>query len=81
MKIMKFEIDILYIGDIILENVLTWADNVGIKKISLNVVNTNTKAINLYKKYGFVEEGVLKNDRFHKDGKYYDTVLMGRLIE
>ena len=30
--------------------------NVGIKKISLTVVETNIKAINLYKKYGFIEE-------------------------
>ena len=69
------------IGKVLLENIVAWADNVGLKKISLNVVETNTKAVNLYKKYGFVEEGILRNDRFHKDGKYYNTIIMGRFLE
>ena len=51
------------------------------KKISLTVVETNIKAINLYKKYGFIEEGVLRNDRLHKDGSYYNTIIMGRFLE
>ena len=66
------------IGKVLLENILMWADAVGIKKISLNVLQTNTKAIQLYKRYGFTEEGLLLNDRFHKDGNYYNTVVMGR---
>ncbi len=48
------------------------------KQISLTVVQTNTNAIQLYKKLGFFEEGILINDRIHRDGKYYNTVLMGR---
>lgn len=67
------------IGKILIENVLQWADSAGIIKISLNVVETNTKAIILYKRYGFVEEGLLKKDRIHKDGNYYNTVIMGRI--
>jgi RimJ/RimL family protein N-acetyltransferase len=58
-----------------------WADTVGIEKISLTVVQTNTKAIQLYKRYGFVEEGLLIKDRIHKDGNYYNTVIMGRLLD
>jgi RimJ/RimL family protein N-acetyltransferase len=69
------------IGKVILENILAWADTVGIKKISLTVVETNIKAIQLYKRYGFVEEGLLIKDRIHRDGKYYNTVLMGRWSE
>ncbi|MBU5440191.1 GNAT family N-acetyltransferase [Tissierella sp. MSJ-40] len=68
------------IGKVLLENVLMWADATGIEKISLTVVETNTKAIQLYKKYGFVEEGLLRKDRIHKDGNYYNTVIMGRLL-
>lgn len=49
-------------------------------KISLTVVQTNTKAIQLYKRYGFVEEGLLIKDRIHKDGSYYNTVMMGRVL-
>ncbi|MCS4448898.1 GNAT family N-acetyltransferase [Clostridium botulinum] len=67
-------------GRVLLENILIWADTVGIEKISLTVVQTNTKAIQLYKRYGFVEEGLLIKDRIHKDGSYYNTVMMGRVL-
>ncbi|CAH2213555.1 GNAT family N-acetyltransferase [Tepidibacter aestuarii] len=69
------------IGKVLLENILIWANNVGIEKISLTVVQTNTKAIKLYKRYGFAEEGLLIKDRIHKDGNYYNTVIMGRLLD
>lgn len=68
------------IGKVMIENILMWADTAGIKKISLTVVQTNTNAIQLYKKYGFVEEGLLINDRIHKDRNYYNTVIMGRVL-
>ncbi|MFL0166451.1 GNAT family N-acetyltransferase [Candidatus Clostridium helianthi] len=67
------------IGRVILENILRYADSSDIKKVSLSAVETNTKAIELYKSYGFVQEGLLINDRIHKDGKYYNTVIMGRI--
>lgn len=66
------------IGKVMLERVLEWADSVSIQKISLSVVQTNVNAIQLYKKLGFVEEGILVKDRIHQDGNYYNTVLMGR---
>jgi len=69
------------IGKVLIENILRCIDAAGIKKIVLNVVETNSKAIELYKKYGFVEEGLLINDRIHKDGNYYNTVIMGRLLD
>lgn len=68
------------IGKVMIENILMWADTTGIEKISLTVVQTNTNAIHLYKKYGFVEEGLLINDRIHKDRNYYNTVIMGRVL-
>jgi RimJ/RimL family protein N-acetyltransferase len=69
------------IGKVLLENALMLADAVGIEKISLTVLQTNIKAIQLYKRYGFVEEGLLIKDRIHKDGNYYNTVIMGRLLD
>lgn len=66
------------IGKVLLKNILLWADNQGIEKITLTVVETNTKAIQLYKKSGFLEEGLLIKDRIHKDGTYHNTVIMGR---
>lgn len=69
------------IGKVLLENILIWADNVGIEKISLTVVQTNIKAIELYKSYGFIQEGLLIKDRIHKDVNYYNTVIMGRVLD
>ncbi|MPQ31349.1 GNAT family N-acetyltransferase [Clostridium estertheticum] len=69
------------IGKILLQKVMMWAATVETKKISLTVVQANTKAIQLYKKYGFIEEGLLIKDRIHKDGNYYNTVMMGKLLD
>nr|WP_306437523.1 GNAT family N-acetyltransferase [Saccharibacillus sp. O23] len=67
------------IGSSLLRAVLEWADaGETIAKIQLSVVATNESAIRLYRKYGFEIEGVLRNDRIHADGRFYDTVLMGR---
>lgn len=66
------------IGRNLLKESIKWADYNGIKKMTLYVLETNTKAIELYKKFGFTSEGVLKNDKYLSDGKYYNTVMMGR---
>ncbi|WP_121604148.1 GNAT family N-acetyltransferase [Virgibacillus sp. Bac332] len=66
------------IGKNLLKESIHWADSNGIKKITLNVLETNEKAIALYKKYGFEVEGILKKDQVLSDRNYYNTVLMGR---
>jgi RimJ/RimL family protein N-acetyltransferase len=66
------------IGKNLLKESISWADRSGIKKITLHVLEANSKAIDLYKKFGFTSEGVLKNDKLLSDGKYYNTVVMGR---
>ncbi|MHC0038789.1 GNAT family N-acetyltransferase [Pseudoneobacillus sp. C159] len=66
------------IGQNLLKEFIHWADLNGIKKITLNVLETNDKAIKLYKKYGFEVEGILRKDKVLSDGNYYNTVLMGR---
>ncbi|MBO1625592.1 GNAT family N-acetyltransferase [Bacillus arachidis] len=66
------------IGKNLLKESISWADSNGIKKIALNVLETNGKAIKLYEKLGFEIEGILKNDKRLADGKYYNTIIMGR---
>lgn len=66
------------IGKTLLSESISWADSNDIKKIALNVIETNDKAIKLYKDLGFKIEGVLQNDKILEDGKYYNTVVMGR---
>lgn len=66
------------IGTNLLKESIAWADSHGIYKITLHVVETNDKAITLYKKYGFKTEGILINDKILADGQYYNTIVMGR---
>jgi RimJ/RimL family protein N-acetyltransferase len=66
------------IGKNLLTQCIAWADSNNIKKITLNVMETNKTAIELYKRLGFEIEGTLKNDKVITDGKYYNTILMGR---
>ncbi|PQZ57701.1 MULTISPECIES: GNAT family N-acetyltransferase [Bacillus] len=67
------------IGKNLLQESINWADANEVKKIALQVLETNAKAIQLYKRLGFEVEGVLKNDKMLSDGKYYNTVVMGRV--
>jgi len=64
----------------LLQQSILWADSAGMNKMTLNVLETNKKAIDLYTKFGFEIEGVLKNDKLLSDGKFYDTVVMGRFV-
>lgn len=66
------------IGKNLLKESIEWADSNEIKKITLNVLETNETAIKLYQKHGFEVEGILKKDKLLSDGNYYHTILMGR---
>jgi ribosomal protein S18 acetylase RimI-like enzyme len=66
------------IGRQLLDHSVAWADETGIQKMTLQVIETNIKAIDMYKKVGFEIEGVLKRDRLLADGNYYNTIVMGR---
>lgn len=69
------------IGKNLLQESISWADSVNIKKMTLNVLETNNKAIELYKSHGFEIEGILKQDKLLADGKFYNTIVMGRFKE
>ncbi|WP_438447307.1 GNAT family N-acetyltransferase [Gorillibacterium sp. sgz5001074] len=67
------------IGKNLLQASIAWADRSGIRKMSLSVLETNDKAIRLYRSLGFETEGLLRDDRLLSDGKFYSTLLMSRL--
>ncbi|WP_462410521.1 N-acetyltransferase family protein [Neobacillus sp. Marseille-QA0830] len=69
------------IGRNLMQQSIAWADANSIKKIVLMVLETNLKAIELYKTLGFEMEGLMKHDRILSDGNYYSTYVMGRIIE
>ncbi|WP_068984659.1 MULTISPECIES: GNAT family N-acetyltransferase [Lysinibacillus] len=71
----------LGIGKLLLEKIITWAEhNPYIEKISLGVFSTNERAIALYKKMGFVEEGRKINEIKLHDNEYIDDVLMYKMV-
>lgn len=71
----------LGIGKRLLEKLLKWAElNPYIEKISLGVFSTNERAIALYKKMGFVEEGRKINEIKLNDKQYIDDVLMYKVV-
>ncbi|UFJ43312.1 GNAT family N-acetyltransferase [Brevibacillus humidisoli] len=69
------------IGKHLLQASISWADSNGIKKMTLQVLERNEKAIELYKRFGFEIEGIPKNDKLLSDGNYYNAIMMGRWIE
>lgn len=51
-----------------------------LRKVTLTLLNDNKRALSLYEKYGFVREGVMKDDQY-KNGKYHDVILMALFKE
>jgi RimJ/RimL family protein N-acetyltransferase len=49
-----------------------------LNKITLEVLSSNSVAINLYKKLGFVQEGI-KRKEIYKNGVYIDSEIMSML--
>ena len=69
------------IGEELIKYLINWGKNSGIiRKINLRVRTDNTRGIKLYKKLGFLEEGIIKRD-FLINGEFYDSLLMGLLID
>ncbi|MBR1620176.1 GNAT family N-acetyltransferase [bacterium] len=63
------------IGELLVKNCLTKAKELGFKILQFNaVVATNTSALNLYKKLGFTQLGVIPKGFLLKDGSYEDII-------
>jgi RimJ/RimL family protein N-acetyltransferase len=63
-------------GEEALRLIIGYAFNtLNLNKISVEVVAFNKKALSIYKKLGFIEEGRLKQ-QFYADGVYSDVIMM-----
>lgn len=68
------------LGTAMLSAILDFAKGNGItKKVSLVTRCDNTDAMQIYKKFGFETEGVLKAESF-ENGEYYDSIYMGLML-
>ena len=63
----------------LLAEALRWAAGVGVEKVELSVFPSNTPAIALYRRFGFVDEGRLVKQSRTSSG-YKDEILMARWI-
>lgn len=67
------------VGRQLLTTVLDLADNVlGLVRVELEVIHDNDRAIRLYESLGFAHEGCKRMDLM-RDGRYIDTLVMGRI--
>ncbi len=62
----------------LMEQVLGWANERGIRRIEVGVMDSNERAIELYKRFGFEQEGV-KRAAFLINDVYQDEILMARV--
>ncbi|ODN43491.1 GNAT family N-acetyltransferase [Piscirickettsia litoralis] len=63
-------------GNALLEELINFSQNkLNLKKLVLTVYTDNNKAINLYKKFNFREDGLIRKFAF-RDGKYVDAYHM-----
>lgn len=67
------------IGSSLMTEAFRWARWAGIEKLALTVYPHNQRAINLYKTFGFVEEGRLAGHSKKTYG-YEDEIVMGRWL-
>ncbi|WP_242217872.1 GNAT family N-acetyltransferase [Bacillus cereus group sp. BfR-BA-01380] len=68
------------LGKELMEELIEWARRNGAtKKIHLVTREDNDRAIELYKKVGFKEEGLLEQDTYI-NGVYYNTLIMGLML-
>lgn len=67
------------IGKMLFEALEKWARSKKIHRLELDVIVPNERAINLYKKMGFVIEGTKKENMF-VDGAFVDTYIMAKIL-
>ena len=67
------------VGSELVSRVLTHAKTFGLEKVELNVYSENKAAIALYKKFGFEQEGYIRNYR-KLEGRYFDCIAMAKFL-
>jgi RimJ/RimL family protein N-acetyltransferase len=68
------------IGSALLQRLLEWARQHQVAKVKLSVFANNARAIALYRRYGFVEEG-REVAEFRFGDQLIDNIIMARFIE
>jgi len=69
----------LGIGTHLLDYAISWAVEKGFKKLEANIFTTNKNSLGMFKKAGFVEEG-LRKSRIQVGRELISEVLMGKVL-
>lgn len=67
------------VGSLLMDKLINLSESFNIIRLELCVFRDNYKAINLYNKFGFKEEGIKVKSAL-KNGEYIDEVMMARII-
>jgi len=71
----------LGLGKRLTEYMIEIARGKGLKKVALEVVTNNSRAVSVYRRHGFVVEGKLKMNHWnHVLGEYGDDYVMGLIL-
>ncbi|MEK6746653.1 MAG: GNAT family N-acetyltransferase [Pseudomonadota bacterium] len=68
------------IGRAMMQVTLSKAKEIGLTRVELEVREKNARAIELYKKFGFIVEGIKRNST-KVNGVYENDLVMGLLLE
>lgn len=69
------------VGTALLEALIQWVRmNPALHRLDLEVYTYNQRAIHVYKKLGFQEEGIRK-EAYFKDGRFVDTLTMAIIFD
>lgn len=66
------------VGSLLMDKLINLSESINIIRLELCVFRDNYKAINLYKKFGFKEEGIKVKSAL-KNGEYIDEIMMARI--
>ena len=66
------------VGSLLMDKLINLSESINIIRLELCVFRDNYKAINLYKKFGFKEEGIKVKSAL-KNGEYADEIMMARI--
>jgi ribosomal protein S18 acetylase RimI-like enzyme len=68
------------VGSALMVAAMQWARNWGVEKVTLEVYPSNDRAVALYRRFGFVEEGKLARQS-RKSYGYEDELIMSRWMD
>jgi RimJ/RimL family protein N-acetyltransferase len=69
------------VGTLLLESAIGWARDHDCYKVALQVWPHNERAIALYTRFGFEEEGRLRRHYRRRNGELWDAVVMGLILD